>query len=193
MGTQSTTVSPSLTRSRSMGPSSKASGAVLTISERSSSMPFFSSALIGTTFSPKAFSKAAIRSEGFAAVSILLTARMYFVPSFLNSEIKERSKSETSLATSITMTATSVLVITSLVLPILSLPKSPISSMPAVSMIITGPRGSISIALNTGSVVVPATSLTSAMFCLVSALITLDLPAFLLPKIPMWTRIPLGV
>jgi len=51
----------------------------------------------------------------------------------------------------------------------------------------------ISIVLNTGSVVVPATADTSDISCLVIALITLLFPAFLLPKRPIWTRFALGV
>ena len=44
----------------------------------------------------------------------------------------------------------------------------------------------------TGSVVVPFTSETMESFCPVMALIRLDFPAFLLPKIPIWIRSPEG-
>ena len=64
----------------------------------------------------------------------------------------------------------------------LRLPSWPSSSMPGVSIIITGPRGSSSMALYTGSVVVPFTSDTTARSWPVTAFSTLDLPAFLLPK-----------
>ena len=60
-------------------------------------------------------------------------------------------------------------------------------------MIMTGPRGSSSMALLTGSVVVPFTSDTTARSCPVTALTTLDLPAFRRPKKPMWVRSPEGV
>ena len=62
------------------------------------------------------------------------------------------------------MTARSVFEMTSLVFSTLMSPRSPSSSKPAVSMSTQGPRGCISIGLYTGSVVVPATSLTSAVF-----------------------------
>ena len=53
--------------------------------------------------------------------------------------------------------------------------------------------GSSSIAFKTGSVVVPCISETIARFCPVKALIKLDFPAFLLPKMPMCIRSPDGV
>ena len=74
-----------------------------------------------------------------------------------------------------------------------SSPSSPMSSSPGVSMITTGPRGRSSIAFGTGSVVVPRTSDTMARFCPVIALMMLDLPAFLRPKIPICTRSAEGV
>ena len=70
---------------------------------------------------------------------------------------------------------------------------SPSSSIPGVSIIITGPRGRSSMALYTGSVVVPFTSDTTARSWPVTALSTLDFPAFLLPKNPIWTRSDEGV
>ena len=72
-------------------------------------------------------------------------------------------------------------------------PSSPSSSRPGVSIITTGPSGSSSIALLTGSVVVPLMSDTMASFWPVSALMRLDLPAFLRPKMPMCVRLPEGV
>ncbi|EJX01472.1 hypothetical protein EVA_10423 [gut metagenome] len=74
-----------------------------------------------------------------------------------------------------------------------SSPSDPWSSRPGVSINTTGPSGSSSIDLKTGSVVVPLISETIARFCPVSALIRLDFPAFLLPKIPMWIRSEEGV
>jgi len=62
-----------------------------------------------------------------------------------------------------------------------------------VSIMTTGPSGSSSMALNTGSVVVPRTSDTIARFCPVSALIRLDFPALRLPKIPICVRSEEGV
>ncbi len=54
-----------------------------------------------------------------------------------------------------------------------------------MSIIVTGPNGRSSIALYTGSVVVPLTSETTDRSCPVIAFMTLDFPAFLFPKIPM--------
>jgi len=57
----------------------------------------------------------------------------------------------------------SFLSIISIVLEIRSLPRSPSSSRPAVSITATGPRGSSSMLFMTGSVVVPAWSETKAV------------------------------
>ncbi len=46
---------------------------------------------------------------------------------------------------------------------------------------------------STGSVVVPATSDTIETVCRVSAFRSEDLPTLRRPKIPMWSRSPLGV
>ena len=72
-------------------------------------------------------------------------------------------------------------------------PSSPTSSNPAVSVIKHGPSGKISMAFETGSVVVPGTSLTMAICCPVNALTNVDFPAFLSPKNAMWMRLPRGV
>ena len=69
-----------------------------------------------------------------------------------------------------------------------SLPSSPSSSRPGVSMITTGPRGSSSIALRTGSVVVPRISDTMLTSCPVTALTREDFPALRSPNHAMWTR-----
>ena len=65
--------------------------------------------------------------------------------------------------------------------------------MPGVSIKVTGPRGSSSMDLYTGSVVVPRTSDTMAMFCPVTAFTRLDFPAFLNPKNAMCMRSEDGV
>src|SRR5699024_3946773 len=74
-----------------------------------------------------------------------------------------------------------------------SSPRSPSSSMPGVSTITTGPRGSSSMALRTGSVVVPLTSETTARSWPVTRFTRLDFPTFLLPKKPICSRSPEGV
>ena len=64
-------------------------------------------------------------------------------------------------------------------------PKSPESSIPAVSMTMAGPTPKISTDFFTGSVVVPAKSDTMATSCPTSMLMIELLPLFLLPKMPM--------
>lgn len=75
----------------------------------------------------------------------------------------------------------SALLSTLTVFLILSAPSSPTSSIPAVSMITTGPTGRISMDLKTGSVVVPGTLETMATSWLVRALMRLDFPVLRLP------------
>ena len=104
-----------------------------------------------------------------------------------------KSSSVTPAVLSMTRMAISVLFNTCNDFCTRSCPSSPVSSMPAVSIISTGPRGKSSMALKTGSVVVPGTSATTARLCPVRALIKLDLPALRLPNIPIWTRSPAGV
>ena len=53
--------------------------------------------------------------------------------------------------------------------------------------------GRSSMAFMTGSVVVPSVSDTTARSCPVTALTTLDFPAFRRPKKPIWIRSPDGV
>ena len=65
--------------------------------------------------------------------------------------------------------------------------------MPGVSMTSTGPAGASSMALRTGSVVVPATSDTTETVWFVSAFTRLDLPALRTPKKTMCARSPEGV
>ena len=72
------------------------------------------------------------------------------------------------------------------------LPRSPESSNPGVSIRTTGPKGRISIAFLTASVVVPGTEETSETLCPVMRLTSELFPALRRPKIPMWTRSPEG-
>ena len=93
---------------------------------------------------------------------------------------------------STTTTAKSHLFITCMAFRTRWAPSAPMSSRPGVSIITTGPSGSNSIALETGSVVVPAMSETMARSCPVIALMRLDFPALRLPKMPICTRSALG-
>ena len=67
-------------------------------------------------------------------------------------------------------------------------PSSPSSSIPGVSIISTGPSGSSSIALRTGSVVVPGTSETMLKLWPVTAFTRELFPAFRMPNHAMWMR-----
>ena len=81
------------------------------------------------------------------------------------------------------MTNSKIILIMFIVLFILSLPTSFLSPSPAVSINKTGPIDINSIALNTGSVVVPAIFDTIAISCPQILFIKDDLPAFVLPNI----------
>ena len=96
------------------------------------------------------------------------------------------------LPASVTSTPRSVRSNTCVVFLARSSPSTPTSSMPAVSMKSTGPSGSSSIGFSTGSVVVPAKSLTMLTSWRVIALSRLDLPTLRRPKMPMCSRMPLG-
>ena len=89
---------------------------------------------------------------------------------------------------STTRTATSTRLSVSFVFATRNVPSSPSSSKPGVSITTTGPMGEISIALRTGSVVVPGVSEITDRFCPVTAFTTLDFPAFRMPKNPICTR-----
>ena len=100
----------------------------------------------------------------------------------LKTEISSLSHAVRPIEASATRTAMSVLPNTFFAFSILSCPNLPSSSKPGVSIITTGPRGRISIALETGSVVVPSSSETIESCWPVIAFTRLDLPAFLRPK-----------
>ena len=105
-----------------------------------------------------------------------------------------RAPSGAASAALATHTATSAVASTSSVFFTRCAPSAPSSSSsPAVSVSRHGPSGRISIAFETGSVVVPGRSLTMARSCPVSAFTSVDLPAFLSPKNAMCVRSPLGV
>ena len=108
-----------------------------------------------------------------------------FSRSSLSPRVKPFVASATSSATSHLSSSTSVLLT-------LIEPSSPPSSAPAVSTSVTAPTGKSSIALTTGSVVVPGVSLTIDTSCPAKALTRLDLPALRLPKKPMRTLFALG-
>ena len=96
------------------------------------------------------------------------------------------------LPASVTSTPRSVRSNTWVVFLARSSPSTPTSSIPAVSMKSTGPSGSNSIGFSTGSVVVPAKSLTMLTSWRVIAFSRLDLPTLRRPKMPMCRRMPFG-
>ena len=103
------------------------------------------------------------------------------------------SSTDKPIQTSTTNTAISVCFKISCVFCMRNVPNSPSSSSPGVSMMSTGPNGNNSIAFLTGSVVVPLTSDTTAMFCPVIAFTKLDFPALRMPKKPICIRSELVV
>ena len=125
--------------------------------------------------------------------SALLNAIMYGISFSSKSFINCSSVLPMPSTRSTTSTATSTRLRIKRVFDILFSPSSPSSSKPGVSMMTTGPRGRSSIAFVTGSVVVPLVSDTTARSWFVILFTRLDLPAFLLPKKPMWILSPDGV
>ena len=92
-----------------------------------------------------------------------------------------------------TQIATSVVARTASVFFTRCAPSSPSSSSPAVSVSRHGPSGRISIAFETGSVVVPGFALTIASSWPVNALKSVDFPALRKPKNAICVRSPFGV
>ena len=125
--------------------------------------------------------------------SALENATTHGMPCSAKSESSWRSASHEPRTPSTTSTATSQVASTLRVASTRSSPNAPSSSKPGVSTMTTGPSGKSSIALRTGSVVVPATSETTASCWPVTAFTRLDLPALRTPKNAICTRSPLGV
>ena len=191
MGITSTTVSPGSIKSPIIVGAVHSFGAERTISFFKSSMPARVAALTGTSLTPSIFSNSGWSASGFK--SILFSTPIRGTPCSSAFLIRFNSYSPASCVGSITKIIRSDLFNTPIVFLILISPSSPASSIPAVSIITTGPTGRISIDLYTGSVVVPGTFETIAISWLVRALTRLDLPAFRLPKTAMCSLLPRGV
>ena len=190
MGTTSTASSPGPTRSpRMAGLSMKCSGALSSRAWRKSRMPCPLGADVNTTGSCSSCSRTGV--PAWPLVSILFTTTMAGTLCSRSLSTIFSSNSPHSPG-SVTTTPRSVRSNTCLVRSARSSPRAPTSSMPAVSMKSTGPRGSSSMGFSTGSVVVPANSETMDTFCRVMAFSRLDLPTFLRPKRPMCSRMPRG-
>ncbi len=168
-----------------------------------SSKPFFS--IVLTTFTNTAgfLAKTCLRS--FSAASSPIQSDLFKIMQYGSffSSIKETISSSfwgsplfpdnvsfSRVVISMTTSAISVLFKTCTAFSTRFLPSSPLSSSPGVSINIHGPSGKISIALYTGSVVVPFVSDTIARDCPVTAFNILDFPAFRFPKIAICKRSP---
>ncbi len=190
IGTTSTAISPELTRSpRIDGLSMKSGGAASSSAWRKSSTPRPSLAAVSTGVSLSSSRRGT--GAGCSLRSTLLKITTTGVLRSWNSSRMPSSNSPHEPA-SVTSTPRSVRSKTCIVRRARSSPSTPTSSMPAVSMKRTGPSGSSSIGFSTGSVVVPAKSLTIETSWRVIALSRLDLPTLRRPKMPMWRRIPRG-
>ena len=189
MGITSTTISPGASRSAmscGSGPAAEPTRASVSLS---SAMPSPVAELVRTTAAAPATSGSAA-SE---ARSSLASATTHGMPCSEKSASSWASVSVRPRTASTTSTATSQVASTLRVASTRSSPRAPSSSKPGVSTMTTGPSGSSSMALRTGSVVVPATSETTASCWPVTAFTRLDLPALRTPKNAICTRSPLGV
>src|SRR3712207_3270106 len=144
--------------------------------------------------------KASIRSARFFVslrISVLLIRRMMGIFLLFNSRNQRRSSLRSGFAFEASppqrSNAISVFSTACRVRSMRRSPSSPSSSNPGVSTNRQGPIPGTSIALLTGSVVVPGRSETRAVSCPVSALIRDDLPLFLLPKSVICSRLAWGV
>ena len=153
-----------------------------------SSIPCFSLALTNNGFSPNASS---IEEEISLRMSALFRIRITGM--FLAFNCCIQAASSCKLFSSQRSKAMSVRSIAFRVRSIRISPKVPSSSNPGVSMITQGPMPCSSMALLTGSVVVPGISLTRAVSCPVNALINDDFPLLRRPKRAMCRRLALGV
>ena len=154
------------------------SGSSVMIASRMVSTPAPVSALT-TSGSRRSRVRTSARSPSRSpSVSALLITAITGTPRRARSATHSASTSGAAVSTT---SATSVFRLASRVLATRRSPRAPVSSRPAVSMNTTGPMPCSSIALYTGSVVVPGTSDTTAIDWPVTALTREDLPTFRLP------------
>ena len=189
-GMTSKTRSPAETSFPVMLCASKSSGRRRMIARRMSSIPCRVFALTMRGDSPVLFFMAEAMDAASSRISALLSSKITGIFFSFNRCIHWSSLSisgwQSRRAMSVFSAAFRVRVIR-------ISPSSPSSSYPGVSIKRQGPTPWISIALSTGSVVVPGVSETSATSCPVKALIREDLPLFRLPKRAIWRRLELGV
>ncbi len=175
-GVTRTTRSPGETRSPVRDGPSQSVGAEAIIRSLTASMPSPVSELTLVISVPSSSSHSLTEAKGARSIlfATTTTGTLPASPSFpvlpapmpLISEslsMTERSGVPMPETASMTRIARSTCSSTCQVFSALSVPSSPTSSIPAVSINVTGPIGGISIALYTGSAVVPGTSETRAI------------------------------
>lgn len=150
---------------------------VMVLTSSSNPFPFIALISVNARF---LYLKEEASSEEGGVASTMLKTMMKGISLRLNSFISISSCSPNWLC-AITSSARSTIFIDSRVLLTLFNPSSPLSSTPAVSTRITGPKFSISTDFFTGSVVVPAWLDTMATSCPARRLIRVLLPLFLRP------------
>ncbi|KAF5028332.1 hypothetical protein DSECCO2_660180 [anaerobic digester metagenome] len=160
------------------------SGTLFLKASTTSSKPDFVLALKSSTTASVCLAISSIVSLLKASTSDLLCTIMKGVSLFLNSLISAIS-CDPNLFPAISKTAQSTVLIDWSDFRMRFSPRSPVSSIPAVSTIMTGPIPKISTDFFTGSVVVPACSETIATSCPVITLMKELLPLLRRPKMPM--------
>ena len=170
---------------------SKSCGSFSKMARRISSIPCFSFALTMSGFCPNAFPMLSEMLGVSFRISALFNIRitgMFFASNcfFHSVSMRKSFSSQKSKAMSVRSIAFNVR-------SIRISPRMPSSSNPGVSMIMQGPMPCSSIALLTGSVVVPGISLTRAVSWPVKALMSDDFPLLRRPKRAMCKRLADGV
>ena len=154
-------------------------------------MPFFSLALTTSGFCKSTPSISATMPEMFSRISALFKIRITGI--FLLFNCCNHSFSFWRLFSPHSNKAMSVRSMAWSVRSIRISPSVPSSSNPGVSIMTQGPIPCSSMALLTGSVVVPGMSDTKAVSCPVKALISDDFPLLRRPKRAMCRRLAVGV
>ena len=156
-----------------------------------SSNPFLSLALTATGFCKRILSIFSMMLGMFFRISVLFRIRITGI--FLAFSCCIHSFSTCNSLSSQKSKAISVRSVAFKVRSIRISPSVPSSSNPGVSMMTQGPMPCSSMALLTGSVVVPGMSDTKAVSCPVKALISDDFPLLRRPKRAMCRRLAVGV
>ena len=170
---------------------SKSCGNFSKMATRISSMPCFSLALIAIGFCWSSLSICATMLEVFSRISALFKIRITGMFLLFNCCIHSFSTCK-----SFSSQRSRAMSVRSIAFKVRSMrisPSVPSSSNPGVSIRTQGPMPCNSMALLTGSVVVPGISDTKAVSCPVKALISDDFPLLRRPKRAMCRRLAEGV